>query len=105
MPLGTKVGLSPGDSALDGDPAPSPQRVRGAPSPIVGPFLLWPNGWMHQAATWYEGRPQTRGLWVRWGPSPPPKKREADARGQSPPDFRPTAIVAERLYGSRWHLA
>ena len=26
MPLGTKVGLSPGDSVLDGDPAPSLQR-------------------------------------------------------------------------------
>ena len=26
MPLGTKVDLSPGDSVLDGDPAPSPQR-------------------------------------------------------------------------------
>jgi len=26
MPLATKVGLSPGDSVLDGDPAPCPQR-------------------------------------------------------------------------------
>jgi len=30
MPLGTKVGLSPGDSVLDGDPAPYPKRG-GAP--------------------------------------------------------------------------
>jgi len=44
MPLGTKIGLSPGDSVLDGDPAPSQ---------IFGPFLLWPNSWMHQDATWY----------------------------------------------------
>ena len=44
--LGTKVGLSPGDSVLDGDLAPSPQRGW-SPSPIFGPFLLWPNGWMH----------------------------------------------------------
>jgi len=25
---------------------------------------------MHQDATWYGGRPQPRGLRVRWGPSP-----------------------------------
>jgi len=43
------------------------------PSPIFGPFVLWPNGWMNQDATWYGGRPQPRGLCVRWGPSPPPK--------------------------------
>jgi len=28
---------------------------------------------MHQDATWYGGRPHPRGLYVRWGPSPPPK--------------------------------
>ena len=50
MPLGMEVGLSPGSFVLDGDPAP-PQRGGGAPSPILGPFLLWPNGWMHQDAT------------------------------------------------------
>jgi len=43
MPLGMEVGLSPGDFALDGDPAPSRKRG-GAPSPILGSFLLWPNG-------------------------------------------------------------
>ena len=41
------------------------------PPPIFGPFLLRPNGWMHQDqdATWYGGRPQLRRLCVRWGPS------------------------------------
>jgi len=47
MPFGTKVGLGPDDSVLDGDPAPSPQSGRST-SQIFGPFLLWPNGWMHQ---------------------------------------------------------
>jgi len=47
----------------------------GAPSPIFGPFLLWPNGWMHQDATWYGGRPQPRELFVRWGRSRPFLKR------------------------------
>jgi len=30
------------------------------------PCLLWPNGWMHQDATWYGRRPRTR-----WEPSSP----------------------------------
>ena len=100
MPLGTKVGLSPGDSVLDRDPA-TPHKRGGAPSPIIGPFVLWPNGWMHKDATWYGGRPQPRRLCVRWGPhSPAPK------RGWSPPkNLWPMFIVAKRLDGSRWHLA
>jgi len=70
MALGTEVGLSPGDFVLDRDHTPFPNRG-GAPSQIFGPFLLWPNGWIDQDATWYGGRPQPRGLCVRWGPSPP----------------------------------
>jgi len=136
---------------LDGDPAlPFPKRGR-APSPIFGPFLLWPNGWMDQDATWHEGRPQPRRLCVRWGPcplrtkgvepppqfsahfycgqtagcmkmplgmkvgvrpgdfgldgDPAPSQKGDGGRGQSPPNFRPVATVAERLDGSRWHLA
>ena len=69
--------------------------------PIFGPFLLWPNGWMHQDVSWYGDRPQPRRpCGVRWGPSPLLKK------GQSPlPNFWPIFIVAKRLDGSRWHLA
>ena len=54
MALGTKVCLSPGDSVLDGDPAPSAQKGW-SPSPIFGPFVLWPGGCVHQDATWYGG--------------------------------------------------
>ena len=36
-----------------GTQSPSPKRG-GAPSPIFGPFLLWPNGWRHQDATCME---------------------------------------------------
>ena len=96
MALVTEVGLGPGHIVLDGDPAPLPKK--GAEPPIFGPFLLWPNGWMHQDATRYGGRPQPRQLCVRWGPSPLPKK------GQSP-QFLPTSIVAKRLDGLRCHLA
>jgi len=73
MALGTEVGLSQATFVLDGDPAPFPKRGR-TPSPISGPFLMRPNGWMHQDATWYEGRPRPRGLCVRWGLSRLPKK-------------------------------
>ena len=44
--LGTEVGLGPGHIVIDRDPAPLPKMGR-SPSPIFGPFLLWPNGWMH----------------------------------------------------------
>ena len=30
---------------------PSSPQKRGLPSPIFGPFLLWPYGWMHLGAT------------------------------------------------------
>jgi len=43
MPLGTEVGLVPGDFVLNGDLAPPPKNG-GAQPPIFGPYLLWPNG-------------------------------------------------------------
>ena len=81
MPLGIEVGLSPGDIVLDGDPAPLPKKGSEPPSPIFGPCLLWPNGWVDQDGNWYGGGP-----WFRPGhivldgnPALLPKK------GQSPP--------------------
>ena len=61
---------------------PLPKKGAEPASSIFGPFLLWPNGWMHQDATWYGGRPQPRGLCVRWGPSHPSQKG-----GIAPPQF------------------
>jgi len=57
--LGVEVGLSLGDFVLDGDPAPFHKRGR-ASSPIFGPLLLLPNGWMHQYGTWHGGGPWSR---------------------------------------------
>ena len=54
MPLGTEVGLGPGNFVFDGHPTP-PEKKRHSPRPIFGPRLLWPNGWMNQDATWYGG--------------------------------------------------
>ena len=76
MALGMEVGLGPGHIVLDGDPASVPKKVA-EPPPIFGPFLLWPNGLMHQDATWYAGRPQPRRLCVRWGPSYPATPRKS----------------------------
>jgi len=74
MKLGTQVGIGPGHIVLGGDTPPPPLKGQ-SPSPIFDPFLLWPNGWMPQGATWYRGRPQPRGLCVRWGPRFPFPKR------------------------------
>jgi len=74
MPLGMDVGLSPGDFVLDGDPALPPQQKGQSPLPIFGPCLFCPNGSMHQDATRYGGRSQSRRACVTWGPSPPPQK-------------------------------
>jgi len=63
MKLGKRVGLGPIHAVLDGDPAP-PDPKGHSPSPIFGPYLLRPNGWMDQDATWYGGRPRTRRLYV-----------------------------------------
>jgi len=67
MKLGTEVGLRLGRTALDGDPAPP----KGAQPLIFGPCLLWPNGWMDQAATWYGDRPRPRRHCVLWRSSSP----------------------------------
>jgi len=45
--------------------------------------VLWPNGWMHQDATWYGGRPRPMRHSFRWGPSSPPRK----GAQQPPPLF------------------
>ena len=51
MPHGREVHLGSSDIVLDGDPVPLLKK--GAQPAIFGPFLLWPNGWMHQNVTWY----------------------------------------------------
>jgi len=80
MPFGTYVGLSPGDFVLYGDPVPSPKRGR---SPqIFSPCLLWPNGWMHQDASWHGGRPQPGDFLLDGDPALLPQKG-----AEPPPQF------------------
>jgi len=49
MPLGMEVGLGSGDFVFD--PVILSKRAH-PPHPIFGPYLLRPNGWMDQDATW-----------------------------------------------------
>ena len=77
---------------------PPPKGGRAPPFPIFGQFLLWPNGWMHQDATWYGCRLRP-GDFVLDGESVP-----LSDKGAEPPNFRPMFIVAKRLDGSRCHL-
>ena len=86
MALGMEVGLGPDHIVLDGDLAPLPKKGTEPPG-IFGPFLLWPNGWMHQGATWYGGRPRPRPHCSRWGPTSPLQKR-----GHTPPVFGPCLL-------------
>jgi len=84
MPLGTMVGLGPGNIVLDADPAP----LQGAQPPNFGPCLLWPNGCMDEDATWYVGRLWPRPHCVTWRPSSPSQK------GHSL-NVRPLSVVAK----------
>ena len=81
MKLGLQVGLGPGHIVLGGNPAPPP--LKGHSPPILGPYLLRPNGCMDQDATWYEARPQPGDFVLDGDPAlPSPKMGQS-----SPPQF------------------
>ena len=78
-------GISPGHIVLDGNPLPLPKK--GTEPSICGPFLLWPNAWMDEDATWYGSRPRSRPLCIDGFPS-------IHERGTAAPCFRTMSIVA-----------
>ena len=84
MPLGMEIGLSPDNSVSDGDPALPFQKMGQGPLRNFRPISIVVKRLqyrcMHQDATWYGGRPQPRGLCVRWKPS-------------LPQNFRPMFII------------
>jgi len=79
-------------------PSPSP-KGGGAPCPIFGPFLLWPNGCMDRDATGTEVGLGQDDIVLDGVPAPPPKKV-----AEPHPNFRPIFIVAKWLDASRCHL-
>ena len=75
-----QVGLGPGHIVLDKNPAPP--TPKGTEPPIFGPYLLWPNGWMDQDATWYAERTRPRRLCLHGDPAP-----SAQKGAEPPPQF------------------
>ena len=59
---------------------------RGTASPLFGPCLLWPNGWMDQDATWYEDRLGPGHIMLYGDPAAPFQK------GAHPPIFGPRLL-------------
>ena len=86
-----------GHIVLDGDPAFPPPKGH---SPQFSAHICYGEmaGWIKMSLRMEVGL-RARRLCVRWGPSPPPPQK-----GDSPHNFRPTSIVAERLDRSRWYL-
>ena len=93
MSFGMELRIGPGDFVLDGDPAPSPKRGQ-SPSAIFGPFLLWPNGWMHQDATSTEVGLSPGDFVLHGDPA-------ACTKGAEPHPIFASCIAAKRLDGSR----
>ena len=65
---------------------PLPKRAQ---PPIFSPCLLWPKGWMDQAATCYRGRSRQRHIVLDRAQLPPPE------RGTAAPLFWRMSVVAK----------
>ena len=76
-------------------PSFSPPKKGHSPQ-IFNPCLLWPNGWMDQDATWYEGTLKPGNIVLDADLAPP--------RRGTAPHFRPMTVVVKWLDGSRCHL-
>ena len=48
MPLGTEIGLGPGDIVLDRDPSPPKGWGVGTAARHFSVHVLWPDGWIDQ---------------------------------------------------------
>ena len=55
---------------------------------------VWPNSWMDQDSTWYDGRSPPRPHCVRWCAAGRPSEKGHSMH--PPPSFRPISIVAKR---------
>ena len=93
--LRSQVGLGPGDTVLDGDPAPPPQRGT-APQFSVHICCGQMAGWIKMPLGMEVGLSPGD---LDGDPGPPAQKA-----GRSPISW-PMSIVAKRLDRSRWHLA
>jgi len=87
MKLGKQVGFGTGHIVLWGPSSPSP---KGAQPPIFGPYLLRPNGWMDQDATWHREVGLVPSNIVDGDPAPLPIK--GAEKGAEPPIFGPCLL-------------
>ena len=100
MPLGTEVGISPGNFVVDGDRPP--------PLPKKGRILQFSaHIYCGQTAAWIK---MSLGIEIGLGlrdtvldgdPAPP---KRGTPRDSAPPSFQPMSIVAKRLDAARCHL-
>ena len=84
MPLGTKVGLGPGDVVLDGDPAPPPPKVH-SPQFLAHSCCSQMAGWINMPLGREVGLDQSN-IVLDGNPAPPPQK------GAQPPIFGPCLL-------------
>jgi len=103
MPLGSKVGLSPGDCVLDGDPALLPTTGLEPLAQFSAHFYCGQTARCITMSLGMEVGLSPGDFGLDGDPAPLPKGRRRP--GAESPNFRPMAIVAKRLDGSRWHLA
>ena len=96
MPLGTKVGLSLGDTVLDGDPPPPPHKGGGARPQCLAHFYCGQTAGCIKMPLGMDVGLSTGDFVLDGEPVTPPRQ------GGLP--FRQMFIVAKRLDGSRCHL-
>ena len=99
MPLGTEVGLSPGDFVLDGDSVSPPKKGGGALLPKFSAHVHCGQtaGWMKMALGIELGLGPGY-IVLDWDSAALPKEG-----AQPPPNFRPISIATKRLDASRCH--
>ena len=95
MALGTEVGLGPGQTVLDGDTAPLPQKGQSLPI-LAHVYCVQTAGWIKMPLGMEVFLGQ-RDFVLDKNPAPLTKRGTA-------PNFRPMSIAAKRLHGSRCHL-
>ena len=98
MPLGTEVGLIPGDFVLDGEPVSSPKGAE-PPLQFSAHFCCDQTAGCIQMPLGMDVGLSPGDFVLDGDPVPLAKK------GAEPPIFPPTFIVAKQLDGSRCHLA
>ena len=100
MPLGTEVGLDPGDIASDGDPTPPLQKGGTTVSPNFRPIYCGQTAGCIKMVVSTDVGLSPGNFMLDGDPALLHKKRGRS----SLPNFRPISIVAKRLNASSCHL-